>query len=405
MPSDTPKRPAKKPSKENMADILDRAQLRTEPSKSYLNSVSRLDNVVRQCMGISRKYAGIQAPSGQHYYASVLFTVLLTRSVSLLNLVPHSPWSEKKIEHWDYASAMGVTRTILEVRLALYYLCIEKCSKEEWECRWHLFNLHDCLSRRKLFEAQGNTKEVPGFEKHAEELRDRMRGNSHFLSLQDGQKKNTLNARSAYLYPLEDIAVRAGIDKSTYKWMWIFFSNHVHGFPMSFYRIAGGREGRGQGLPSSSEQAYTSLCLSLVVSLLVRSRDELQHLYSNVALPVKAKAGTPKDTEIKKLADDEDKFPVGATAQISNSNGVKIEAWRCATDIIRVRFVYEKSGETILERALTETDGSILISFDKSFWAVTINGEPATEKLIEEMRKEAHAYSIDLDKRIIKFKA
>jgi hypothetical protein len=401
----TSKKAVKRPLKEQMSDILDRAQMGNEPTKKYLESVSHLDNVVRQCMGTSHNYAGIQAPSGRHYYASVLFTTLLVRSISLLNLVPHSPWSNKKIEHWDYASAMGVTRTIMEVRLSLYYLCVEECSSEEWDCRLQLFNLHDCLARRKMFEAQGNTNEVAGFEKHAEEVRDHLRANSHFLGLQNGRKKNVLNAKSAYLYPLEDIAVKAGVDKSTYKWTWVFFSSHVHGLPMSFYRISGGKRGRGQGLPSTTEQAYTSLCLSLATTLLVRSRDEMQRLYADVPLPVKSKPNIPKDDEIEKMADEEDKFPVGATAQIGNTNDIRIEAWRCAPDIIRVRCVYERSGETVLERALTEKEGSFLISFDKSFWTVTLNGEPATEKMIEDMRKEAHAFRIDLDNRIIKFKA
>lgn len=66
-------------------------------------------------MYVSKGYAGIPAPTGRHFYASVLFTVLITRGVSLLTLAPHTPWVDKKIEHWDYSSLAGIARTMIEL--------------------------------------------------------------------------------------------------------------------------------------------------------------------------------------------------------------------------------------------------------------------------------------------------
>lgn len=139
--------------KEDRQSLVDKGSLGAEPSETYQERVKGLDNVVRECMHISQDYAGIESPSGKHFYASVLFTALCTRAVSLLTLVPHTPWASKLIEHWDYASVAGITRTILELRLAFHYLCAEACSQDEWDCRWNIFNLHDCTSRRRMFEA------------------------------------------------------------------------------------------------------------------------------------------------------------------------------------------------------------------------------------------------------------
>jgi hypothetical protein len=54
----------------------------------------------------------------KHFHASVLFTAMLSRSLSLLMLAPHSPWAHKMIEHWDYASAAVILRTMMELRAA-----------------------------------------------------------------------------------------------------------------------------------------------------------------------------------------------------------------------------------------------------------------------------------------------
>lgn len=121
--------------------IMDNARLGSSPSQDYLQVVDMLDNVVRECMYVSRSYAGIKSPTSKHFYASVLFTALITRGVSLAQLMPFTPWVEKRIEHWDYASAAGITRTMLELRVAFYYLCVDSCTDEEWNCRWNLFNI------------------------------------------------------------------------------------------------------------------------------------------------------------------------------------------------------------------------------------------------------------------------
>ena len=76
-----------------------------KPSADYFRALSVLDNVVRECIVVSRKYGGIQAPSTKHLYASVLFTTPLSGHPSLIMLAPHSPWAQKLVEHWDYASA------------------------------------------------------------------------------------------------------------------------------------------------------------------------------------------------------------------------------------------------------------------------------------------------------------
>jgi hypothetical protein len=59
---------------------------------------------------------------------------------------------------------------------------------------------------------------------------------------------------------------KAGLEKATYRFLNIVFSSHIHGLPMSYYRMA--VQERGRGLPSPIEEGYTTVCLSLAATLL-----------------------------------------------------------------------------------------------------------------------------------------
>lgn len=249
------------------------------PSENYKEQIDALNNVVHHCIEVSQRFAGIPSPTGSHFYASVLFTSLCSRSVSLAILAPYSSWSEKIVEHWDYASIAGMVRSILEIRLTFFYLCIDECSREEWECRWNIFNLHDCKSRIRLFEEMTHEKQdIEGFEEQAGELRSRIKANTYFMNMPEKQIKKFLKGGDAYLFPLEEIGQRAGVDRQTFRWLYKLLSSHVHGLPMSFYRMAS--QTRGRGVYSEVEEGYTSLCLSFAISLLVTARDEMEKLFA-----------------------------------------------------------------------------------------------------------------------------
>ena len=260
-------------------EVLVAGNVGPELSEKYIKRLGLLDNVVRDCITVSKRYAGINSPTAKHFYASVLFTSLISRAVSLAILAPHSPWANKLIEHWDYASASVIVRTMIELRAAFHYLCVDECSDDEWSCRWNLLNLHDCVSRKRLIEARGaDLAEVTELNGYADELRDRLKANIHFLGLAHQQK--LLHGQSAYLYPMEDMLERAGVKKDQYRYVNILFSSHVHGLPMSYYRM--GHEERGRGLPSPIEEDYTILCLSLAANLLVHTRDDAHALFKGL---------------------------------------------------------------------------------------------------------------------------
>ena len=93
-------------------------------------------------------------------------------------------------------------------------------------------------------------------------------------------QKKLLNGQTAYLFPIEYMAQRAGMDKKTYRLLHVLFSSHVHGLPMSYFRM--GEQERGRGVPSPVEEGYTSICLSCAASLLAGTRDDIHDLFKGI---------------------------------------------------------------------------------------------------------------------------
>ena len=383
----------------DLETLTDEGDLGKEPSEGYLTSLDVLDNVVRECMFISKGYAGIPSPTGRHFYASVLFTVMLTRGVSMLTLAPHTPWADKRIEHWDYASLAGIARTLIELRVAFYYLCAEECPDDEWQCRWNLFNLHDCVSRIRMFEAKGDTEEVEGFKVQAEELRTRLTANELFKALDPKRHKKLLHGQTAYLFPLEAIAEKAGIELEQFRFLFVLFSSHVHGLPMSFYRIGADNPERGRGLPSEVEEGYSSLCLSLASTLLTATRDEVHGLFEGIALSQNDVPSEEIDEETL-----EHSLKVGESTLHDATSEIQMRFTKTTDAIVDVDYIYKKTGEVVLERTGSEETGDELKWFEPVFWAVEINGEPTTENFLIEALTEPHAFRVDHINRVIKFK-
>lgn len=388
-------------------ELTDVAALGPEPSAEYRECVDALDNAVREAIHVSHGYKGIPSPSTKHFYASVLYTALISRSVSLAQLVPFSPWAEKPIEHWDYSSATGIARTALEIRLAFYYLCVDACTDAEWDCRWNLFNLHDCTSRLRLFEAMpDHGEQVAAFSETSEEVRQRLRANAFFNNLDDGRQRRLLNGQTAFLMPLEEIGERAGLARASFRWMYIFFSSHVHALPMSFYRMGGQDDQRGNGLPSPIEEGYTCLCLSLVTSLLVSVREEMNVLFAEFkarADEIRQQAADSRAADDKQNEEISSDLELGEVRRINETEDGTLDVKRVSETGYEFEFRERATGELVLRRHVSE-QGEGLSDIDPFFWTILVNQRPAVEKHLIDMHEQPHAFKVDLVARTILFK-
>ena len=127
-------------------------------------------------------------------------------------------------------------------------------------------------------EMTSESQNIEGFKVKADELRVRLNENTYFMSMPEKQRKKFLKGGDAYLFSLEDIAEHAGVDRSTFRWIYKLLSSHVHGLPMSFYRMDS--QERGRGVYSEIEEGYTSFCFSFTTSLLTSARDEMEKIFT-----------------------------------------------------------------------------------------------------------------------------
>lgn len=243
----------------------------------YKESYNNFKRVLDSCKRISMEYAGIASPTSAHYYASLIFTKLCTSGVTVLSICP-PPSNIGKNKHWDCASVATLTRSIIETYLVFFYLCVEACDPKEWEARWRLLNLHDHMSRLKMFKVmEGAEDRVEQFENYTNEVKSDLENTDYFNSLSGKLKKHYLKGNNAFFKSQDELIAAAGGNVDEFRFRYRFLSNHTHSYPMGFYRMAEG--GRGTGVESDLEIGYSGICLAWASESLTKAKSEFINLW------------------------------------------------------------------------------------------------------------------------------
>jgi len=236
-------------------------------------------SIIKQCTDSSRRFMGIPSPTSAHFYASLLFTKLCTCSVSIRALSPE-PELIGLDAHWDFGSVVSLTRNTIECYLVFFYLCIEKCSNEEWNARWKLMNLHDHMSRTKMFRAMGEDVESGDLANEIKsDVLSALKDNPWFQKLSEKQQAHFLKGNTAFFKSQDEIVEASGGDVSEFRYMYRFLSNNTHSFPMGFYRMA--ENDRGRGIESKIEIQYTGMCLQWAGYYLNKAKFEFVELFES----------------------------------------------------------------------------------------------------------------------------
>ena len=238
--------------------------------EDYVENYKIFETALNDAKAISVKYAGIPAPTSSHYYASLIFTKLSVSGETIINNCP-SPSELGCGKHWDFASVSSLTRGLIEAYLLFHYLCIEKCNDKVWEGRWRLMNLHDHMSRLKMFSALKDSDEALKFEKGTADVKADLIKTDYFKSLSERKQKHFLKGNNAFFLSKDEIVESYNGNVDDFRFAYRFLSNHTHTFPMGFYRMVQGN--RGCGVETETEVHYTSLCLSWAAQYLKLAND------------------------------------------------------------------------------------------------------------------------------------
>ena len=250
----------------------------TKPSKEYLFAIDAFSKALVYLHNINRKNEGVNA-SYNKTLSSYVTTNLLSRSATLASQLPFSPFNKNEAI-WDYATSGIITRSILELRLTLYYLCIESVTDDERDLRLKVFQLHDCHSRIKLFRnfPIPDETQIAHFENQKVLLISELTANPRFKSLSVSKQRDIKKGKVVYISSLEDIGCQVGIDRNEFKVYYQLLSSFGHGYPINIMRMGSGNRGRGTHSPA--EEGYTKMFIELATKMLEDVAKEYEKLFS-----------------------------------------------------------------------------------------------------------------------------
>lgn len=253
-------------------------RLRTEAQirDALSTATARFDQAIRKAKRRSVGASGIQSPTSQHYWASVLFTRLLVTAMSVRRLLPE--W--KAGAHWDFSAVASLTRNLAECYLFYFFLCIDDVPQVVKDARIILLNLHDDGTRTKLMaeidESEKDAETVAARADVRADLAAKFYANEHLAALPERRQKELLRGEKTP-FVQDDVIDRTSLDKARFRMLYRLFSAHTHTGPISFYRMA--EHGRGHGVVNSHDGQYVCHAVDFAIDILERASDDLITLF------------------------------------------------------------------------------------------------------------------------------
>jgi hypothetical protein len=245
----------------------------------------RLTKEVDQALTVSHATGRIDGGE-RLYWASVLYLRLCTFSVSILSLSPGSN-ANPNGAHWDFASIATLARNLFECALTFRYLAVEKVDDDEWRARLNVMQLHDCMSRHRMFrDFDPGDAQLRGFLAQALDLKTRLATNPYFQSLPNKFRQKLLTGEHASILIQDEILQRMGAESSVWRGIYRFLSSQAHSFPLAYYRMA--EHGRGHGFENYVDKGYMGGALDTCANILSTCTDAMRALFEGkVTFPAK----------------------------------------------------------------------------------------------------------------------
>src|ERR1039457_3232270 len=142
----------------------------------YNAALESFDACVSEAIKVSQAIAGGKVAS-RLSWASILFTRLCNSCMSVLVIVPRSRLSRTDRQHWDFSAVASLIRNLIECYFTFFYLVIDPTNNEEWRCRLTVMELHDYISRLKMFrDFESDDEQLQKFEQLSDELTQQLVG-------------------------------------------------------------------------------------------------------------------------------------------------------------------------------------------------------------------------------------
>lgn len=233
----------------------------SELSSNVEASKERLKASLKRAQELSASRRGEISDHSVDFLLSALFVRICTTARTISMMAPKNNSIESI---WDYSSLGTLLRNIMDALNSFLYLADRSLSREDKDCRFWLFSLHDAVTRQKIFEFRGAQNEAEACKNRAEEMRVLLCNNATFLALDVKKQKHYLKATDAFLLSKEQIIEANGGSREDFLGLYKFLSANAHSYPMGFFKMS--EQEFGKGVHSAIEESYTDMILSLTSS-------------------------------------------------------------------------------------------------------------------------------------------
>ncbi|MFF7106985.1 hypothetical protein [Pseudomonas sichuanensis] len=247
-----------------MDDILDDGHCPCLES-DYEDALRKLDVAVCEAQAVSQAI-NVEEAELHIGFSVQIFRKLCSHSVALICSVPRSRWVVSDFENWDFVCIAAQGRAILEGYLLFLYLTKTPSCDAEWSARLLVLYINDCTRRAQIMSQVKATDAAEDLRTQTEELRDRIRRNPWFLSLDDKTRKRCLAGQHLMISSRDEVLEDAGWDSDEFNAVWNLLSQYSHVLPMSFTRMEVG--GRGSGSLNQTDLDYMTATISMCADTL-----------------------------------------------------------------------------------------------------------------------------------------
>jgi hypothetical protein len=226
----------------------------------------RFGAAVKIAIAVS-KAAGGRTPDENIVMASFVFTRMCIAADTLLYVLRRDIGNSKE-QTLDHYSIGVLARNIIESALMFHYLSEEGVSKEEWQVRIAILNLHDATLKVRLWKGLDEDEHYRGWKATMEEIRESLKGHPIFKAADPDQQKRMLSGQQLYVGGFRSTLKLADLDEEYFDGMYAYLSAQVHVGPTSFYWT---HKRLNFGKPASYQYYFASYALAHVRRLFLQS--------------------------------------------------------------------------------------------------------------------------------------
>lgn len=235
-------------------------------AEQYRISLKAFDASVCEALAVSQA-VGVRMASAHIGYATHIFTRICAHATALIRVAPKSRWARSDSDFWDFSAIAGYSRAVIEGYLLLCYTIKTPVSADEWSVRLNVMHLNDCNRRMKILDGVIETAEMSEFLKQANEIKERLKGNSWFSQFDQKLQKRLLSGEFLTVTTRDQQLDELGWDKKEFYMIWNLLSQYTHILPLSFYRLE--PNGRGTGLENNFDRSYICMMLNTCANILL----------------------------------------------------------------------------------------------------------------------------------------